>query len=125
MKTVFSTLLIVLLISASPVYAQAPRATSSDKTNLVGQVVDSYEREPNRSAFVVIHSEGGQEDQVVTVDPKGRYEVALVPGYYNVMIGASEFAPACKRVQIVYGRTSHFNPKLSPDTEHLEQSSSH
>jgi predicted S18 family serine protease len=70
-KTVFSTLLIVLLISASPVYAQAPRATSSDKTNVVGQVVDSYERVPIRSAFVVIHSEGGQEDQVVTVDPKG------------------------------------------------------
>jgi len=112
-------LLTVLPISALPGHAQPPGATK-----LVGQVVDSYERAPISRAFVVIHRDGGQEDQVVAVDSNGRYEVELVPGY-DVMVGANSFAPACKRVEIVYGKTSHFNPKLSPDTEHMEQSSSH
>lgn len=124
MKTSILSLLIVLLISASAGYTQAPRATSSDKTKLVGQVVDSDERAPITNAFVVIHGEEGQEDQVATVDSKGHYEVELIPGYYNVLVGAREFAPTCKRVEIVRGRTAHFSPKLSPDFEHLEQTSS-
>lgn len=120
MKTNLLSLLIVVLISALPGYAQKP-----GEPKLVGQVVDSYERVPISRAFVVIHREGRQGDQVVTVDSKGKYEVELVPGYYDVMVGANEFAPACKRVEILDGKTVHFNPKLSPDSEHLEQTLAH
>lgn len=109
-------LLAILLISGLPGQAQPPGATK-----LVGQVVDNYERAPIGRAFVVIHREGDQEDQVVAVDSKGRYEVELVPGYYDVMIGANEFAPACKKVYVIDGKSTHFNPRLSPDTEHMEQ----
>jgi len=89
---------------------------------LVGQVVDETSA-PIGQAFLSLYWEEGKEQKIIIADEKGAFELELAPGYYDVLAGATHFAPSCKRIEIVRGATSKFDPKLKPDFEHLEEQS--
>jgi hypothetical protein len=97
------------------------RSNDAGKGRLIGRIVDIEESVPIRGSFLVIHAENGEGDKSLTVNAKGEYEIELVPGYYDVLAGAVEFSPSCKRVEILAGQQIQFNPKLHADNEHLQQ----
>jgi carboxypeptidase family protein len=87
---------------------------------LVGDVADKSENAPIPDAFVYIHGDRRHPDVVAKIDRGGRFQVSLPPGYYDVFVAASGFAPTCKAIEIESGGTVHFNPRLGPDFEHLQ-----
>ena len=78
------------------------------------------ERAPIKYAFVLVHQHSGSDDHKANIDSKGRFNMRLAPGLYDVFVAADGFAPDCKRVKVVMGKTTTFNVALSPDIEHLE-----
>src|SRR5215467_10517687 len=84
---------------------------SQPRKGLTGTVVDKAESVPIPYALVVAYSEKDGSTTVVHVDAKGKFELDLAPGMYDVMSVARSFAPVSVRVDIDYGRASTFNPK--------------
>ena len=101
------------------------KGRNSDLGRLVGQVVDAQESAPIGRAFVLLYAEENQEQRRLNVDAKGRFELELAPGFYDVLAGAVEFLPQCKRIEISSGALSRFEPKLKADFEHLQQLQPH
>jgi hypothetical protein len=88
---------------------------------LVGDVADAFEGAPIPQAFVFVRGWGGVGDRVVELSAKGGFELPLAPGPYDVFVAAQGFAPACKKVAIVSGRSVQLKAKLRVDSEHMEQ----
>ncbi len=92
---------------------------------LRGHVVDEEEQVAINKAYVVIYSEAAESARMVRADAQGNYEVDLTPGYYDILVGAVEFMPSCKRIEILARREVEFSPKLRADSGNLQQSSAH
>jgi len=100
---------------------QLQKRQNPDLGKLVGQVVDAQESAPIGGAFLLIYAEQNREQQRLNVDAKGRFELELTPGFYDVLVGAVEYVPRCKRIEIISGALIRFDPKLKADFEHLQQ----
>ncbi len=90
---------------------------------LTGDIADGIEGAPIPSAFVLVHGGGGRPDAVVKLDRTARFSVSLAPGNYDIFVAAEGFAPTCRRVSVVAGRTTRYAPRLKANEETLEQSS--
>jgi hypothetical protein len=120
-KTVLSSLLLITCF-AFPVRITQANPPPSGPGKLVGQVIDETSA-PIGRAFLLVYWEEGREKKIINVDEKGAFELELAPGFYDVLAGSTDFAPSCRRIEIVRGATSRFDPKLKPDFEHLEEQS--
>lgn len=99
--------------------AQTKSAASSGA--ITGRVVDKAEGVPIRGAFVLVFGESSSKNEVTRVDADGQFQISLLPGDYDVLIGAAGFAPACKRVVVTAGKALRLEPKLEADLDNLEQ----
>jgi hypothetical protein len=127
MQTVMNSLLVITCFAFPVGTTQAnPRPHDdlpSGHGKLLGKVVDAEESAPVGRAFLLVYSEEGRGQKIINVDKKGTFELDLAPGFYDILAGAVEFVPSCKRVEVVSGTVSRFDPKLKADVEHLEQQS--
>lgn len=89
---------------------------------LTGDVADVVEKIPIPRAFVYIHG-GGIGNPVIGLDRRGRFEVALAPGFYDVFVAADGFVPSCRKIRIRSQETVTFQVRLQADTEHAEEHS--
>ena len=99
-------LLILLLVAAAPLIAQAPTATLSGKVvDQTGAVIPQ--------ATVIVTAPGGKQS-TATTDPGGGFEIpALAPGTYSVAAAAKGFAPLSKPgVEVVAGQKQTLNLAL-------------
>ena len=48
-------------------------------------------------------------------DAAGRFEVRLEPGFYDVCVMATAFAPECKKVLVVNGAAIQYDARLKAD----------
>jgi hypothetical protein len=74
--------------------------------------------EPLPQAFVFVHCESGTGDRVLKVDWKAHFEVALGPGFYDVLISCNGFAPTCRRFFIEKNQRVEFAAMLQNDLQH-------
>ena len=107
----------VLLLGLS-MYAQMRK--DAQGSELRGDVADMAENAPIRDAFVLVHSGSGKGDTTAKLDEKGRFNVPLTPGLYDVFVTAEGFAPSCKKIEISTGHSTTFKVRLRPDAEHLQ-----
>lgn len=107
-----------LLLTCITAVAQAK--PSDRKGNLSGSVTDLAENAPIKYAFVLVHGKAESANIIVKLDARGRFDVRLAAGLYDVFVAADGFSPACKRLKIVVGKTTVYDAKLQPDSEHLE-----
>jgi hypothetical protein len=82
-------------------------STSQTTTGIKGTILHGglSERQPVRNAYVLVHRDGGTEDQHVRTDTQGRYEIELRPGLYEVFISAGGYAPTCREVEVQANQT--------------------
>ena len=122
MKLTQTILLTCVFLASSQSAVLSASPSVSARTGIAGRVLDKAGA-PIANAFIMIYREdaGSPENTAKVVsDADGRFETDLYPGYYDVLIGAREFMPVCKRVEIVNSRVIRFSPKLVPDSEHLQ-----
>lgn len=82
-----------------------------------------------KEAHVIFHADpagrGRQKtvpDQSQDTDAMGQFNMELQPGFYDVCVMATAFAPVCKKVLVIDSKTSVHNVSLGPDplvSEHL------
>ena len=94
--------------------------TNQAEGRLTGTVTDVGEGAQISEAYVTVHSETTSKDVGQKVSSQGRFNVSLRPGYYDVLISAPGFTPACRRVVIKSVTATDFSPKLGADTEHMQ-----
>jgi hypothetical protein len=116
----FLTLFSLLFWCFATVVAQQ---SSSATGKLVGDVADAFEGVPIPGASVFVHGRDGAGDKRIAVGVKGGFELTLAPGLYDVFVAASGFAPMCKKLAIVAGRSVEFKARLRADDEHMQESS--
>ena len=109
----FATLFSVLLLFSCGLIAQSKHGASPGK--LVGNIVDMY-----RAAVVITHESEQDEILKAKVDSRGHFEISLAPGYYDVLVAADGFRPACKRVWIQSDQTISFSPHLNINEETMQ-----
>jgi hypothetical protein len=86
---------------------------------LKGKVGYASSVSPLPRAFVYVHSESGWGgDKIPRLDEKGKFEISLPGGLYDVFVAAGGFIPTCKVIEVGGGTTTEFNPKLHYDFEH-------
>lgn len=112
--TAFTFLLLACLTAT-------PQAKPSDsKGNLIGSVADLAENAPIEYSFVLVHGKAENGNITVKPDVRGRFDVRLAAGLYDVFVAADGFSPVCRKIRIVAGQTTAFDARLQPDSEHLE-----
>ncbi len=109
----------VLLFSQS-VHSQTKN--NAQRSELRGNVADAAENAPIRNAFVLVHSGSGKGDITAKLDDQGRFNLPLMPGFYDVFVAAEGFAPSCEKVEISVGHATTFKGRLKPDVAHLQAS---
>jgi hypothetical protein len=87
---------------------------------LFGDVADAFEVAPVPRELVFVRGWGAVGDRVVELGAKGGFERPLAPGPYDVFVAAQGFAPVCKKVAIVSGRSVELKVKLRVDSEPME-----
>jgi Carboxypeptidase regulatory-like domain len=88
---------------------------------LQGEVSDVSDA-PIENAFVLVHRGSDKADVTAKLDEKGRFELPLSPGYYDVFVAADGFSPFCKKVEISANSIATLKAILRPDSEHMQQS---
>ena len=53
-------------------------------------------------------------------DGRGRFQLKLAPGLYNIFVAADGFAPRCKVIEMKASQVTSYRVKLEPDSEHLQ-----
>jgi hypothetical protein len=91
--------------------AHAQTAAHSPTGKLSGDVADAAANAPVAKAFVLVHQPEGKKDFIVKVS-NGKFELALVPGRYDVFVSAEGFSPTCSRIRINAGETAAYKPRL-------------
>lgn len=112
----FFSIVVLLLFFDTAMYAQPALQGGS----LHGSVADAAENAPILYAFVLLRHSGGQGITTIRPGKNGRLDQILEPGLYDVFVTADGFVPLCKKLEITKGRTTTFNVKLKPDSEHLQ-----
>jgi carboxypeptidase family protein len=86
---------------------------------LRGQVVDSSEHARISRAFVLLHT-SGSVDRTVKVDDQGRFSIELPAGVYDVFVSSRGFDPACRKIEVQFGKTLVYNVQLKANTIGME-----
>lgn len=86
-----------------------------------GVVVDKGEGVPIPYAHVWVHEETGMTTFTAQPNGLGQFSVRLLPGYYDVLVGAPGFAPFAKKIWIQSGRAVTLRVTLGPDEEHMQR----
>lgn len=109
----------LLMIMAVTLCSSLAVAVSSG--TITGSVMDS-EGAIIKNAHLVFHRDfSGQNkpaaypDVTRETDASGRFSVQLEPGFYDVCIMATAFAPECRKVLVTSGETREHNAQLKVD----------
>ena len=102
-----------LLMFAFPVHAATLSGTVRDSE---GAVI--------AKAHVVVHWDaagsnylgdnvGIKDDITVSTDTNGRFSLELPPGFYDVFVAATAFAPHCEKIRLKEKQTKNVDVKLT------------
>jgi len=118
-RSVSFVLLAVLsfLTPASTSLIAQAHPPSQTQGTLRGRVVDPADAP--LPAFVLIHSErDNTNNQHVSLQPDGTYELNLAPGFYDVFVAHYDFLPIAKLIEIKSGKTTHLKLTMKIDEKH-------
>ena len=104
---------LLLLISAFSAHAATLSGTVRDSE---GAVIPK--------AYVVVHWDGAgsnylrhnvgiKQDITVSTDSNGKFSLELPPGFYDVFITATAFAPHCEKIRVKETQTKSVEVKLA------------
>lgn len=92
-------------------------------------VAEAADNLPLPGVYVYVHNAyayklkkpGAQRDQTVELDAKGRAEIMLHPGLYDIFISVAGFSPKCRVVEVVPNQTTPIIERMLVDEEHQQQ----
>jgi hypothetical protein len=58
---------------------------------------------------------GLRSEMKIMTDSDGKFSATVPPGFYDVFVSAPAFSPACRKVRLLQGKTSHVTFRLVPD----------
>ena len=90
-------------------------AHGENHSGVKGRIVDKFEHAPIRNAFVLVHNNMGNDIHTRT-DRKGTYMIQLPPGVYDVLVSASGFSPACRKIEVDGNEMTKFDLVLEVNT---------
>ena len=87
---------------------------SASDTGMLKGVVKDQEGAIVPNSYVLVHRSGpGEaEDVRVKAERDGSFPIGLAPGFYDIFVTTTGFAPTCKKVEVKSGQTSVYNPRI-------------
>jgi hypothetical protein len=119
MREIRSKVLCLMLCCLAPVMGGGQAVTANGR--LIGTVTELPEGQPVTKAAIYIHSFRNEGDMTTKVDSQGKFVVSLAPGVYDIFVAAPVFAPTCKAIRILPGKTTDVSLKMDFDVENSER----
>lgn len=102
---------------------------SSPSGRLAFDIAEAVDNLPLHRVFVYVHNgytndpsePDGRQDTIVKMDNKGRAEIVLRPGLYDIFISNAGFSPKCRVIEVLPDQTTPVIERMVVDEEHQQQ----
>jgi hypothetical protein len=98
-------------------------ATVAPAATLKGTVTSEPEGAPVPRAHIFVLQSGKHAELAAETDDRGKFNIEVEPGFYNVFITAVGFSPTCTKIEVTARKPAVYNPRLK--INRIESSETH